>query len=51
MNDPIDIVVTYVNQKNKEWQKLYNKYKNTEISEGTQTIENKQAFGAERYRD
>ena len=34
MNNKIDIVVTYLNSQDKQWQKDFNKYRQYEISKG-----------------
>lgn len=47
----VDIVVTYLNQRDKAWQEEYNYWKDKEISDGIQKLTNKQAFGEERIRD
>lgn len=47
----IDIVVTYLNERDEEWQKDFNYWKNKEISEGIQKPTNRQAFGKERTRE
>ena len=49
-NGPIDLVVTYVDGADKEWQKSYIKYKQQEINEGIVKETNAQAFGIERVR-
>lgn len=46
-----DIVITYLNSKRDKWVKCYNKYKEKELKTGTADISNRQAFGAERFRD
>ena len=47
----IDIVITYLNEKDKEWQELYTYWKNRETNNGQNTNDNRQAFGMERFRD
>lgn len=51
MNEPIDIVVTYLNSKDKKWNEDFNYYKNLELGLDIQKESNKQAFGDERIRD
>ena len=46
-----DIVVTYLNERYKQWQDDFNYWKNKEIEEGIQTPDNRQAFGEERIRE
>lgn len=45
-----DIVCTYVDDTNKEWQDEFNYWKNKEIKEGISQKSNRQAFGKERTR-
>lgn len=47
----IDIVVTYLNERDSKWQEDYEFWKNKEISEGKQKASNRQAFGKERTRE
>lgn len=47
----VDIVVTYLNERDSKWQEDYNYYKEKEIKEGKQKASNRQAFGEERIRD
>ena len=47
----VDIVVTYLNERDEEWQNNYNYWKNKEIEEGIQEATNRQAFGKERARE
>lgn len=47
----IDIVVTYLNERDSKWQEDYKFWKNKEISEGKQKASNRQAFGIERTRE
>jgi hypothetical protein len=47
----VDIVVTYLNERDKQWQKEYNYWKNKEINEGKANKNNRQAFGEERIRE
>ena len=51
MNKPIDIVITYVTDKDPIWRAGYFKYKDLEIKSGSQVSSNRQAFGNERSRD
>jgi len=51
MNDNIDIVVSYVNDTDPLWQADYKKWKQIEIKNGANKSDNRQAFGAERYRE
>lgn len=46
-----DIVVTYLNERNKQWQEDFNYWKTKEIEAGIQTPDNRQAFGEERTRE
>lgn len=46
-----DIVVTYLNERYKQWQNDFTYWKNKEIEEGIQTPDNRQAFGEERTRE
>lgn len=47
----IDLVVTYCNSNDEEWQKQYKFYKEQEIKKGIQNENNQQAFNDCRYRD
>lgn len=51
MNEPIDIVVTYLNSRDKKWNEDFNYYKNLELGLDIQKETNKQAFGEERTRE
>lgn len=51
MNGPIDIVISYVDVTNKEWQDLFIKTANEELTAGKNDLENRQAFGVERFRE
>ena len=51
MNNPIDIVVTYVDQNDKFWQKEFKEWKQKELNNGSNKETNNQAFGEDRYRD
>ena len=46
-----DLVVTYLDSNQKDWQEAYTKYMEEEIKEGKQERTNRQAFGEERTRD
>ena len=46
-----DLVVTYLDSNQKDWQEAYTKYMEEEIKEGKQEKTNRQAFGEERIRD
>lgn len=46
----IDIVVTYLNEKNETWKQDYIYWKNKEIETGKADPNNRQAFGIERIR-
>jgi hypothetical protein len=46
----IDLVITYVNDLDKEWQDNFNYWKEKEIKEGKANKDNRQAFGKERTR-
>lgn len=46
----VDIVVTYLNENDEQWQKDYNYWKDKEIKEGKAQANNRQAFGEERIR-
>lgn len=47
----VDIVVTYVNEKDEKWQEDFDYWKEKEIKEGNADKNNRQAFGIERTRD
>lgn len=47
----VDIVVTYLNERDKKWQEDFNYWKNKEIQEGKAEATNRQAFGEERTRE
>ena len=47
----IDIVVTYLNEKDKKWQEDFKYWKEKEIQEGKAKKDNRQAFGKERTRE
>ena len=47
----IDIVVTYVNDKEESWIEQFTYWKDREISSGKADKDNRQAFGKERIRD
>ena len=49
--EPIDIVVTFLDDSDPIWQKSFEEYKDKEIREGTAQVSNKQAFGKDRTRD
>ena len=51
MNNPIDIVVTYVNSEDKMWQNEFVYWKKKELCRNNNSENNVQAFGTERYRD
>lgn len=51
MNDKIDIVVTYLNDQDQQWQEEFNKYKQYEVSKGWINPDSIQAFGEERIRN
>ena len=51
MNDKIDIVVTYLNDRDPQWQEEFNKYRQYEISKGWINPDSIQAFGEERCRN
>lgn len=46
-----DIVVTYLNEKDKKWQEDFKYWKEKEIKEGKASPTNRQAFGKERTRE
>lgn len=47
----IDIVVTYLNERDEQWQKDFKYWKDKEIKEGKAELSNRQAFGEERTRE
>lgn len=47
----IDIVITYLNERDPKWQEDFNYWKNKEILEGKNNANNRQAFGKERTRE
>lgn len=47
----IDIVVTYLNERDEKWQNDYDSWSSQEIKEGKQLVSNRQAFGIERIRE
>lgn len=47
----VDIVVTYLNERDEKWQEDFKYWKDKEIAEGIQTPDNRQAFGEERTRE
>ena len=47
----IDIVVTYVYERNKKWAQDFNYWKQKEIQEHKADKNNRQAFGIERTRE
>ena len=47
----IDIVVTYLNERDEKWQQDFNYWKDKEIKEGKAKAINRQAFGKERFRE
>ena len=47
----VDIVVTYLNERDEQWQKDYNYWKDKEIKDGIADKNNRQAFGKERARE
>lgn len=47
----VDIVVTYLNERDEKWQEDFNYWKNKEIQEGKASPDNRQAFGKERTRE
>jgi hypothetical protein len=47
----IDIIITYVDENDKEWKDNFNYWKDKEIKEGKQKEDNRQAFGEERIRE
>lgn len=47
----IDIVVTYLNERDEKWRQDYTYFKDKEIEEGIQSPTNRQAFGEERIRE
>lgn len=47
----VDIVVTYLNERDSKWQEDFNYWKDKEIKEGKASPNNRQAFGEERTRE
>lgn len=47
----IDIVITYLNDKDEKWRKDFNQWKYIEVQQGKAKATNRQAFGEERLRD
>lgn len=47
----VDIVVTYLNERDGKWQEDFKYWKEKEIAEGIQSPDNRQAFGEERTRE
>lgn len=47
----IDIVVTYLNERDEKWRKDFTYWKNKEIQDGKAKADNRQAFGVERTRE
>ena len=47
----VDIVVTYLNERDKKWQEDFKYWKDKEIKEGKAEASNRQAFGEERTRE
>lgn len=47
----IDIVVTYLNERDKKWQEAFKYWKDKEILQGIAREDNRQAFGEERTRE
>lgn len=47
----VDLVITYVNANDKQWQKDFNYWKDKEIKDGIADKKNRQAFGEERARE
>lgn len=47
----VDIVVTYLNERDKKWQEDFNYWKMKELEAGITTAYNRQAFGEERTRE
>ena len=50
-NEPIDLVVTYLDDSIPEWRASYNKYLKEEFDAGIVTKSNRQAWGEERIRN
>ena len=51
MNEPIDIVLTYVDSTDKQWQKSFKQMQNKEVRKGILDKSDCQAFGEDRFRD
>ena len=47
----VDIIVTYLNERDEKWQQDFNYWKDKEIKEGIAEANNRQAFGEERTRE
>ena len=47
----VDIIVTYLNERDEKWQKDFKYWKDKEIKEGKAKEDNRQAFGEERTRE
>lgn len=47
----VDIVITYLNERDEKWQEDFKFWKDKEIKEGKATLDNRQAFGIERTRE
>ena len=47
----VDIVVTYLNERDTQWRKDFQYWKDKEIREGKARLSNRQAFGDERTRE
>ena len=51
MNEKIDIVVTYLNERDPQWRQDFQYWKDKEIKEHKAQASNRQAFGEERTRE
>ena len=51
MNEPIDIVLTYVDSTDKQWQKAFKQMQNKEVRKGILDKSDCQAFGEDRFRN
>lgn len=47
----VDIVITYLNERDSKWQEDYNYWRIREINQGRNRASNRQAFGKERARE
>lgn len=47
----VDIVVTYLNERDEQWRKDFNYWKEKELKENKTSLDNRQAFGVERTRE